>query len=221
MDGGQALQLRRDGAERFMGVLDASALASLQAQIAALPTGRPGLRIGAGVLSGLEPVSAIAAGAIGQRAKPVRAVLFDKTAGTNWNLGWHQDRTIVVRRRMEAGGFAPWSVKDGLQHVEPPFEILEAMATLRIHLDAVDADNAPLLVSPGSHRLGRIAVDQVDNAVARLGNVSCLAERGDVWLYATPILHASAPASRPRTRRVLQIDYSADDLPGGLEWLGL
>ncbi|WP_419756526.1 hypothetical protein [Brevundimonas sp.] len=28
-------------------------------------------------------------------------------------------------------------------------------------------------------------------------------------------------AETPRRRRVLQIDYSADDLPGGLQWLGV
>ena len=35
------------------------------------------------------------------------------------------------------------------------------------------------------------------------------------------ILHASNAAETPRRRRVLQIDYSADDLPGGLQWLGV
>jgi len=44
---------------------------------------------------------------------------------------------------------------------------------------------------------------------------------GDVWLYATPILHASDAAVEPLHRRVLQVDYAADWLPGGLEWLGI
>jgi len=43
----------------------------------------------------------------------------------------------------------------------------------------------------------------------------------DIWLYATPILHASDAASQPLHRRVLQIDYSVGQLPGGLEWLGV
>ena len=57
--------------------------------------------------------------------------------------------------------------------------------------------------------------------VDRCGTVACLASRGDIWLYATPILHASDAAANPRHRRVLQLDYSADDLPGDLEWLGI
>jgi hypothetical protein len=41
------------------------------------------------------------------------------------------------------------------------------------------------------------------------------------WLYATPILHASQSATAPSRRRVLQVEYAAKELPGGLEWLGI
>lgn len=47
------------------------------------------------------------------------------------------------------------------------------------------------------------------------------AHAGDIWAYATPILHASDAALDPKARRVLQVDYAAFDLPGGLEWSGL
>jgi hypothetical protein len=43
--------------------------------------------------------------------------------------------------------------------------------------------------------------------------------RADIWLYATPIVHASGVATRTTRRRVFQVDYSADELPGGLRWL--
>ena len=55
----------------------------------------------------------------------------------------------------------------------------------------------------------------------RCGTAVCEAEAGDVWLYATPILHASEAAKVPTRRRVLQVDYAAGDLPGGLEWAGV
>lgn len=132
-----------------------------------------------------------------------------------------QDRTIAVRERIETPGFGPWSVKAGITHVEPPFALLDAMLTMRVHLDAVPDDNAPLLIAPGSHRLGRIAERDIDAAVARCGSFACTAERGDVWLYATPILHASARAVRPEHRRVLQVDFAAQSLPAGLDWLGI
>jgi ectoine hydroxylase-related dioxygenase (phytanoyl-CoA dioxygenase family) len=95
------------------------------------------------------------------------------------------------------------------------------MLTLRVHIDAAPASNAPLLIAPGSHRFGRIAEDDVREVVRRCGTFACLAEPGDVWLYATSILHASEAAVAPVHRRVLQIDFSVGQLPGGLEWLGI
>jgi hypothetical protein len=60
------------------------------------------------------------------------------------------------------------------------------------------------LIARGSHRLGRIPEQEIDTVVERCGTCACLAERGDVWAYATLILHASEGARRPRRRRVLQ-----------------
>jgi hypothetical protein len=82
-------------------------------------------------------------------------ILFDKTPATNWSLAWHQDRTITVAERIEVDGFGPRTVKSGLLHVMPPFEILRRRVTLRVHLDPVPMTNGPLLTAPGSHRFGR------------------------------------------------------------------
>lgn len=167
------------------------------------------------------PVGSIAASIIGPSACAVRVILFDKTEKTNWSLTWHQDRTICVKRRVEVEGFGPWTIKAGMQHVAPPFDILSRMVTLRVHLDDVPATNAPLLIALGSHAIGCVPGAAIPDVVKRCGIVACAAEAGDVWVYATPILHASEAASRPMRRRVLQIDYAAENLPGGLEWLGI
>lgn len=213
------LELERDGARHFPGAFNVDRLSQA---LAHLPSDQPGIRLTKGATpAGLGPATAIAREVLGEEARPVRAVLFDKTPATNWKLGWHQDRTVVVMARRDVVGYGPWSVKAGLQHVEPPFEVLEAMITLRLHLDAVDADNAPLMIAPGSHRRGRIPEGEVRRTVEACGVATCLAQAGDIWLYATPILHASDAAASPSRRRVLQIDYSARDLPGGLEWLGV
>ncbi len=95
------------------------------------------------------------------------------------------------------------------------------MVTLRVHLDDVPATNAPLLIAPGSHRDGRIPVDAINDTVRQRGILRCIAKAGDIWLYATPILHASKIAAVPARRRVLQLDFAAEDLPGGLDWLGI
>lgn len=64
-------------------------------------------------------------------------------------------------------------------------------------------------------------VEAVSQVVAKSDPFTCLAAAGDVWIHATPILHASRAAAPGRRRRVLQADFSGDSLPEGLEWLGL
>lgn len=219
------MQLETDGAEYFAAAA-LSAMPQLMAALQEIPAGRAGVRLAqthglADLLGPHGAIGAVAARLHGGKVKPVRAILFDKTADRNWGLGWHQDRTICVQARHDTPGFGPWTTKAGLTHVAPPFAYIERMITLRIHLDDVTLDNAPLLVALGSHKLGLIPVGGVDAVVVRCTRHACLARAGDIWAYATPILHASDASKQPAQRRVLQIDYSADDLPSGLEWLGV
>jgi hypothetical protein len=219
------LKLDSDGAEWLAGAA-APVLAELEAALAGTLPARGGTRLhGIPALTALlapdTAIGEVAADRLGARVRPVRAILFDKTQDANWSLGWHQDRTIAVARRIETPGFGPWTVKQGLPHVAPPFALLETMVTLRIHLDPAPETNAPLLVAPGSHRLGLIREGDIDRTVAACGTAACLAEAGDIWVYATPILHASQAARAPARRRVLQVDYSGAELPGALRWLGV
>ena len=156
---------------------------------------------------------------VGQPAFPVRAILFDKNQATNWSLGWYQDRTICVAERIEVEGFGPWTVKQGQLHVQPPQQLLDRMVTLRIHFDDVPADNGPLLVIRGSHRLGRLTEGKIAELAVLSEIAAHLAQRGDIWAYRTPIIHASAAAANQHgARRVLQVDYSSETLPDGLRW---
>ena len=221
-----AMTLARDGAQCFAAAVDEADLQGIRTALADLPPEQAGVRV-RGIaalrpyLAPTGPVGAVAAAALGDACRPVRAILFDKTEATNWALPWHQDRTIVVTERIDVPGFGPWTVKHGLIHVAPPFNLLAEMVTLRVHLDPVPTTNAPLLIAPGSHRFGRIAEDDVPDVVRRCGIAACLADAGDLWLYATLILHASKTASVPAHRRVLQVDFAVGDLPGGLTWLGV
>jgi hypothetical protein len=214
-----------DGARLFKGALKPR-MVELEAALVGLPPAEAGVRIHG--IKALEPllalegcIGAVAASVLGIGARPVRAILFNKSPETNWSLAWHQDRTICVKEKREVPDFGPWTVKSGMHHVAPPFDLLARMVTLRAHLDDVPATNAPLLIAPGSHTLGRIPVGNVDEIVRRCGTRACIAEAGDVWVYATPILHASEAASASTSRRVLQIDFAAEALPHGLEWLGV
>lgn len=216
----------RDGAQRFRSALAVRALHHIDRAVAALPSDQAGVRLHGNTalrsfLDGVGPVGAIAASVLGPACRPVRAILFDKTPTMNWSLAWHQDRTIVVVERVDVEGFGPWTVKSGLLHVAPPVDVLAGMVTLRVHLDPVPVTNAPLLIAPGSHKLGRIPETEVPDVVSQRGTFVCLADPGDVWLYATLILHASEAAREPTHRQVLQIDFAAADLPGRLKWLGV
>jgi hypothetical protein len=190
--------------------------------------GRPGRRLGhadlasiADLLRNEGPVGGTAALLLGRQSTPVRALLLDKSERANWRLGWHQDRTIAVRERIEVDGFGPWSVKAGQLHVQPPIDVTARMVTLRVHVDPVNQNNAPLQVLPGSHAAGRLLDSELCELASESEPLTCLAESGDVWAYATPIVHASAEQKVPGRRRVLQLDYSADELPGGLAWAEL
>ena len=229
MDANTAERLAATGAVYLPGAA-AELLLAIEAAISSDDCGRPGARLrdAAALAALLSPERAIGRAAAGALAaigvagepRPVRAILFDKNADANWALGWHQDRTVAVRERHPCEGFGPWTIKQGVIHVAPPFALLRRMVTLRIHLDSVDADNAPLLIAEATHdRLwpeGEIA-----GAVAAACVHPCLAARGDIWAYATPILHASAAATRPRRRRVLQVDFAAEALPAPLAWRGI
>lgn len=125
------------------------------------------------------------------------------------------------QKRVAVDGFDHWTIKGGMQHVEPPFGLLAGMLTLRVHLDDVPPENAPLLIAPGSHEFGLIPEADVGRVVRACGTIACLADAGDIWLYRTPILHASEAARAPLHRRVLHLDFAAEELPGNLQWLGL
>ncbi|MQP67167.1 phytanoyl-CoA dioxygenase [Niveispirillum sp. SYP-B3756] len=214
------------GALHVPALIGLQAVAALCEGLAPFPLERPGLRLGHNPLLSqlLGPdgaVGVLAGDLLGQGARPVRALLFDKTAQTNWQVAWHQDRTIAVNARHDVPGFGPWSVKTGIPHVAPPVEILAGMVTIRLHLDDVGPDNAPLLIASGSHRLGMVAEADIASVVAATGHHACLAQAGDAWAYATLILHASEVARQPTRRRVLHVDYAATALPPPLEWQGI
>ena len=215
------LDFATDGAAYFPAAIDSAVIQVLRQRLDQALDGRPGRRLTDDLAAALPPLTRIAAKLIGDAAFAVRAVAFDKTADANWSVAWHQDRTVAVRERREAEGFGPWSTKDGVAHAEPPVAVLAGMATLRLHLDECGEDNAPLNVALGSHQVGMVPADRVAAEAADRPRWTCLAQAGDVWAYSTLILHASGRARTPGRRRVLQVDFAAAPLPGGLEWRGI
>lgn len=193
------MQLDRDGAQHFPAAFNPAEAAELAGHLS-LPQGRPGARLAAtlGLAALLGPANAVATAFLGPGCRAVGAKLFDKSPERNWALGWHQDRTIAVHERRDVPGFDQWTVKAGMAHCVPPFEILERSLTLRVHLDAAGEANAPLRIALGSHRLGAVADPEIAAAVDRCGSFACLAETGDVWAYCAP--SSTPPGAQARRR---------------------
>lgn len=148
----------------------------------------------------------------------VRAIIFDKTAANNWLVAWHQDKTVSVSHLFEEKGWGPWSIKDGVNHVQPPLDVLNSMLTLRIHLDATTSDNGCLKIIPKSHSEGILNQDDislyVDDAVISLVEAEALS----ALVMRPHLLHASNKALKPSRRRVLHLEYSTYSLPAGVNW---
>lgn len=138
---------------------------------------------------------------------PVRSILFDKTAAANWPVPWHQDLTISVVEEMLADGYGPWSIKDGVVHVQPPADLLKQMATVRIHLDETNQANGALRVIPKSHLLGKLSSKEVLSS-ANESEVACECAAGDVLLMSPLILHASSKSEQPNRRRIIHFEYA-------------
>jgi ectoine hydroxylase-related dioxygenase (phytanoyl-CoA dioxygenase family) len=163
-------------------------------------------------------VRALVGSILGPDALVARSILFDKTPDANWSVPFHQDGAIAVRERIDAPGFGPWSVKDRVHHVQPPATVLARMVTVRIHIDACDDSNGPLVVLPGTHLSGFLSDAEIARYKRNTAPVTCEAAPGDAVVMRPLLLHASPKATNPRHRRVVHLEFAADALPGGLEW---
>ncbi|WP_374353938.1 phytanoyl-CoA dioxygenase family protein [Chitinimonas sp.] len=221
----QSACFARDGFVSLGSCLPQELLHRLEQQLSALHGGR-----WHGVRDALDTVPAVAelansaqmhelaAACAGAPVRLARVLLFDKQAGRNWLVSWHQDRTIVVDRRLDLPGWGPWSRKEGQWHVQPPPAILQAMVTLRLHIDATNADNGCLRVIAGSHLAGLIAEADVGAAVAAGQETLLTMQAGELLAMRPLLLHASSKARQPGHRRVVHLEYCAAPLPAGLEW---
>ncbi|WP_373538605.1 phytanoyl-CoA dioxygenase family protein [Chamaesiphon sp.] len=154
---------------------------------------------------------------LGDDARVVRGIFFDKQPNANWKVPWHQDLTIAVKNRLDVPDYHPWSVKAGIPHVQPPVAILEQMLTVRIHLDRTDESNGALKVLPSSHLRGRLSTLEIERwKQSPASSIDC--EAGGILLMRPLLLHASSIAIAPSHRRVIHLEYASHQLPDGLEW---
>jgi ectoine hydroxylase-related dioxygenase (phytanoyl-CoA dioxygenase family) len=168
-------------------------------------------------LASSRPVREIVTSVLGLKCFAVRGILFNKTPTSNWKVVWHQDLTIAVRERREVDGFGPWTTKAGVVHVQPPAEIMSRILAIRLHLDDSGPDNGPLRVIPGSHKQGRLSANEVANW-PKTDPVTCTVPNGGALVMRPLLLHALSACAVPSPRRVIHLEFAAEELPQGLEW---
>jgi ectoine hydroxylase-related dioxygenase (phytanoyl-CoA dioxygenase family) len=139
---------------------------------------------------------------LGDNTRVVRGLFFDKLPEANWKVPWHQDLTIAVRERIETAGYAQWSIKNGIPHVQPPVAILEQMLAVRVHLDDADEFNGALKVIPKTYLKGRLSKEAIEEYKSTRAIVSCSVKRGDIMLMRPLLLHSSSASLNPSHRRV-------------------
>lgn len=223
-------KIEQDGFAVVSGVLtdDEIGVAIAAVQSSGATDGAAGAKWGSRrLLSACRAIARLAASAavrrlvepvLGAEAFAVRGLWFDKLPEANWKVAWHQDLAIAVCERHEAAGFSGWSVKDGVPHVQPPGDILARMLSVRLHLDESHAANGPLRVIPGSHRYGRLSAAEIERWSRERESFTCLAPCGGAIVFRPLLLHASSAAAEPGHRRVIQLEFAAEELPGGLKW---
>jgi ectoine hydroxylase-related dioxygenase (phytanoyl-CoA dioxygenase family) len=217
------LRVAQDGWAVVDDVIGAGLLERVIADVSVEPT-RAGLRNlldaspAACELARHPGVRAIPECLLGRECFVTRAILFDKTADTNWKVPWHQDTTIAVAERHDVPGFGPWSVKDGVTHVQPPADILARMVTVRVHLDDCGPENGPVRVLPRTHRSGVLSREEIERLRVATKEETAVVARGGLLVFVPLLLHASSPAERPGHRRVAHFEFAGDELPGGLRW---
>lgn len=155
---------------------------------------------------------------LGPEARVVRGTLFDKTAGANWKVPWHQDVTIEVQSRVDVEGFGPWSMKAGVLNVQPPSSVMDQMISLRFHLDDCPEQNGALRVIPGTHIRGKLGEREVQGIGEGSASVVCSMKRGGLLMMRPLLVHASSASATPGHRRVIHLDFSAATLPTGMAW---
>mgnify|MGYP001408412619 CR=1 FL=1 len=152
---------------------------------------------------------------LGLGAQPVGAILFDKPIGANWKVPPHQDLLIPVKKKVDVAGYSGWCLKQGVQYVSPPDDVLREMLAFRVHLDSCPADAGALRVIPGSHTRRLHATDWSTSSASDFS--VCQAEVGDCLMMRPLLIHRSNTANNPNRRRVLHVLMTARNLTGGLE----
>lgn len=129
-------------ARPFLGILRDSIFPTSGAGTRCLQGQPPVAKTARILLRQLAETSLIAANSVA-----IQTIAFDKPAGTNWKVAWHQDLMFPFARRVTTPGFDLPSKKDGIDYARPPRDVLENLLAVRLHLDDCGESNGPLRIT--------------------------------------------------------------------------
>ncbi len=148
------------------------------------------------------------------QAQLLRVIFFNKSIDNNWQVSWHEDRSLALdnvgrcdNTERYPSSWGKIHYKEGLAHIQPPAEILQQLLTLRLHLDKASPTNGSLKILPGTHRLGIIPEGEISALSKTMPAINCAADAGDLLLMKPLVLHASAKATLPGPRRVIHMEF--------------
>ena len=134
----------------------------------------------------------------------VQAILFHKTADSNWFLRSHSDAIFPIRGE---GNWRSAGVKEGLPYVRVPRNQVTRFVAVRVCLD--DAAEGDLFVEPGTHWPHDKMIGEPVIVPASLGSV----------LVLNPSLrHGSNRLLESQARRVIHFVFAPPTLPDTYSW---
>lgn len=145
----------------------------------------------------------------------VKSIYFDKPEESNWFVGYHQDLTISVDKKLELKDFSNWTLKQNQYSVQPSDEVLKNICTIRIHLDDTNEENGALKVIPNSHH-EVIRLDTFDFKNKK--DTFCNVPKGGIMIMKPLLFHASNKTTNKERRRVIHLEFSNKNLPNELSW---
>ena len=125
-----------------------------------------------------------------------KSIYFDKPEKSNWFVGYHQDLTISVNKKVEIENYENWTTKQNQFAVQPPKEILEQNFTIRIHIDKTTKENGALKVLNKSHEKGIVRTEYVE--VEKETETICEVEKGGIMIMKPLLFHASNKTTKQR-----------------------
>ena len=132
--------------------------------------------------------------------------MFDKVAGGDAAIGWHQDNFFIVDPPEEETNMDQYWHQFGHVHVRPAQldwreDYLKRTIIVRINVDPQTIENGAMRVISGSYHEGPFELRDDGEAYLKQHEpdaVDCLAGQGSVTFYFPGMFHSSVPSVAPK-----------------------